>query len=281
MASTPVVGRQLPGWKRVGAKDIALYVAVGLALGGCVWWFVHLSRDYGHLLDPGHALATLAGTLFFGLLFLPAAVGLAVIPLALFSTYIESACPCCGTVDARMFGGTGPTRCASCRSYLRADGLRVSEEELAAVDTRRPTYSFEVTRDPAELVLPAMCAVCGSPDTPYILHVEPWPEPHESRSGGFSRFTFAVADVFNMTPRTYGSTRFDWTARTGSSGPAKPTKGEQLDEALRALKLPVCVPHSPPQDGQAVARCRDGSLLFASYRYYKQFLALNPPPPKP
>lgn len=54
-------------------------------------------------------------------------------------------------------------------------------------------------------------------------------------------------------------------------GPRSPTDEDRLREELADVKVPVCAKHA----NERPLACMDGTLEFASYRYYKEFLALN------
>src|SRR4051812_19946734 len=96
-ASPSVIGRRVSGWSPRQISRNLVSLIFPLMFVASLWWGWHLIRGFGHLLDDDHTVATIAGTLFFGCLFV---VGLAatlflVIP-ALRNPMIESACPCCG-----------------------------------------------------------------------------------------------------------------------------------------------------------------------------------------
>jgi hypothetical protein len=59
--------------------------------------------------------------------------------------------------------------------------------------------------------------------------------------------------------------------RFWNRAPPTPSENDRLDEGLSAMTVPVCTEHKAAKPVSFNA----GILEFASYHYYKEFLALN------
>jgi hypothetical protein len=187
---------------------------------------------------------------------------------------LESDCPCCGAHETREFT-TIPTPCYRCIAYLRADGDRVREESLDATTT----YGYSVYPDRYEpavtrnargrmmFKMPAFCAICGKSDASQTRDVV---VSSRTSSSGPSWVGMAVVQFSSGATRRKMDLNYDGTVK--QRGPRSPTDEDRMREELADVKVPVCSEHA---SGTAPLECVDGHLEFASYRYYKEFLALN------
>jgi hypothetical protein len=66
--------------------------------------------------------------------------------------------------------------------------------------------------------------------------------------------------------------RYDGTVKSSGPRTPEPTEEDRMREELADVKVPVCYAHS---SGTKPLQYFVGFLEFESYRYYKEFLALN------
>jgi len=185
---------------------------------------------------------------------------------------VVSACPSCGASDTRYFGYAAdkkrarPVACKHCLAYLRvnAKNLEVHEESPTAV---YDTTVFEVTygqfwwvvprRDDEDhtfmLEMPAMCSVCCSPQPRFQEEIA---ERNAPDVGGISSAAM-------------------WRASGNTGGHVDERPSETRDRAVKHLKRPACERHTNKHAFYDAVMYSDGALHFVSYRYYKEFLALN------
>lgn len=283
---TTVVGRRLRS-VNTGTLVLVLF-ALGL-LGGCAWWVLHLVHGYGHLFEEGGSiLATIGGTALFAIALIVAILCLGAVPAHFRRIVIESECPRCGVRAVRTFSspsdeGRVPTECGHCIAYLRTDGERVREEDLDACDTT--WFPFRVT--PARYLpaarqdgrtrfvfrMPALCAVCGSPDARERREIG-------NLMGGTGSVLGEIVGEIVDTELRYAGRSWQVAGplfgNSTASRPDNPTPEEQRDRALDKLEVPVCARHTEAAaPGEDALKHSNGDLLFASYRYYLEFLALN------
>lgn len=186
---------------------------------------------------------------------------------------LESDCPNCGAHATREFSFP-PKICGSCIAYLRAEGDRVREESMDA--TNDSGYWVQRSRyEPAEkrnergriaFKMPSICAICGTTETSDTVDVH---VGTAISSSGPSWLGMAIVATSSGSTRRKMGLRYDGTVRT--SGPSSPTDEDRMREELADVKVPVCRDHA----GSRPLKCIDRTLEFESYRYYKEFLALN------
>ncbi len=279
-----VVGKRLPAWDFRGLVLGAVAIAMLL---GSVWWVIHLMRGHGHLLDDGNTLGTVGGTALFVLAFIIGVVGVSSLPGYFRKLVVESECPRCGVRAVRKFQNpkaehTEPTKCGNCVAYLRAQGDWVSEESVDACDMAMVPYSvgskrylLTVERDGRNrfvFQMPAICAVCGSPEASHrrkIGHLG-------DGSAGDSIVGQIVAKELTYAARSWQVAGPMLGNSTASRPEEPPSQEDKADAALGELEVPVCARHTEAAapSGDAV-RFAHGDLEFASYRYYLEFLAAN------
>lgn len=192
-------------------------------------------------------------------------------------TILESECPCCGLRATREFVKERAIQCKNCVAYLRADGDAVVEERLDAVFPRFCPYVVTAARYlPAATTdeqgniafrLPDICAMCGSGAGGKRQVVDAF------ASGGSGILGTIVEEA------AYSAMSRESRARTGLWGPTgtgsvrgSSASSTQDEASLADLKFPVCYEHG---SGPPPVEYSPGRLWFASYRYYKEFLAAN------
>jgi hypothetical protein len=194
-------------------------------------------------------------------------VGLITLRSRLRAYVIVSACPCCGVEAARDFGDLKretpwPTPCGQCTAYLHAQRkssrvreVRFDEPGIGLMHYRIIKQQYEgivPRRDeedrPFAFVMPTFCAVCSDPKAPFVHEI------------GFCGVATDSKGVFRglLYPRNY-------------PGKTAPTPPDDLDNANRHIQTPACAAHK-----DKIAMERDsGVLQFRSYRFYREFCALN------
>jgi hypothetical protein len=136
-------------------------------------------------------------------------------------------------------------------------------------------YAATARRDEGNRLLfemPAMCAVCRSPDAPLLRNIL-----FRYRSSADAGILGTIASA--AASEAAADTGLSYSTRPQHNAPSSTVAaGEQFDEALSHLKTPVCTQHTQADDnygvGNAVSYSK-GVLFFASYGYYKAFCALN------
>lgn len=191
---------------------------------------------------------------------------------------LESECPACGMRATREFDERFPTECTNCIAYLRADGDVVREEQPDAVVERFNPYRVAAQRYlPAAtrgengqvmFKMPPACAMCGAA-------ANGMRDITDAYAGGDAGVLGTLVEE-----AAYASMSRESRARTGLWGPtgtgnvrsSSSTSAEPSEVTLDHLKIPVCAAHAT---GMSPIKHASTDLCFASYRYYKEFLALN------
>ena len=256
-----VTGKRVAFWKGISAGALILELGSPLLLLASGLYAYQVARGDMPLWD--------FDSLVFLILAILGIVGLRWLFGERRSIVLDSACPCCGFRTVRDFGDSAdperfPVRCGRCIAYLRAEGVEVREEDSDAV-SEIPLYSIEAARllpaarpDPEghfQFEMPRVCVVCGS-----------------DASGG--RDVFRERSDFGVVGSVVGeaveqerpSTKY---TRDGSSS---------IDQELgfSGMRVPVCARHaSAASFTERGAEYTGTSLDVQSYRFYKQFLALN------
>jgi hypothetical protein len=186
---------------------------------------------------------------------------------------LDSKCPSCGCEGRWYFGEGSFGVCGACGACLRGKGHKVTEFQIETVQSGigfpvlAGQYLPVATRDDhqrIQLVMPAMCAICGSPKAPNLYDIvtndDGTPTLDAIASTAMKEAKFAHT----------GTTRDRAVISTVQQDPSEVGILE-----LRHLKAPVCSNHSK-RGGRAPFECYpSGVLRFASYRYYKAFCAAN------
>jgi hypothetical protein len=271
-----VPGIRHRSWTPIG---VGLRVIGTLCFLAPFWWIVELIRHASYRFNDG-LIATIGLSAVFVLLFIIGVLALSSWGGYFSKTVLESDCPVCGTRAKRDYNERA-TSCGTCIAYLRADGTRVREESIDAQDGSymvedkrlRPALK-PLGRDGVAVAMPAICAVCGSPDATQQRTIS---RIFETELPGASIAGAVAKEV------AYSAMSREARAKTGlwgplGSGPYQgvkgPAKDADLDPALAEVKFPVCETHAAGGPSEPI-RCMTGNLWFTSYRYYKAFLAEN------
>ncbi len=276
-----VTGTRIALWRR-GLDAVFSLGGIPL-LCAAAWWFVRLARNHGHNLDDDHMVVTVIGTLFFGALGFVGLAFAADIPSQRRRVVVDSACPCCGAKATRDFGDPvdrkDPVACEGCPAYLRARGAEVREESLDAVDPWHVPYVVPHARYQRGAKLdhhhrfhfhmPRMCAVCGATGALQARKIKGWyvtPGTEAETNVLGEVAAFAVTElVSEMTSTAAG--------RLPGGGVHRAARMSET-EKLSHLQVAVCAQHASEDEGYPLS-FSDDNLEFASYRYYKEFLARN------
>jgi hypothetical protein len=269
------IGKRLPFFRRYTNWGEPLFQLLSpLLLVWVAYWIVGLVRGRAYVFDDDHFGRTVVVSLFFAVVAVVGLFGIWTFRLVLHEAAVESACPCCGARRRRIFDDPSeklfiPTACGECLAYLRATGVEVAEESIDSVYLTGPPFEVPperyvpvVKRDSRgnfSFKLPAICTICGSPDAPYRRNIKEWGTSH-AVSGSI---TGEIYD--NLSLEIYGA---DWRPDYGSV-----TNKDSKDEGVRRMRLPICAEHK--DEFSDPVEYKNGSLLFASYRYYLHFCALN------
>jgi len=255
-----VVGTRVPFWKGFyDWKEGVFYLASPLMVLWSARWFLGMLRERGHLLDDGQLGDTVVGTGFFAIVAIVGLLGIRGFRSALRDVVLDSACPCCGARRIRNFGDPArnkvrPPACGTCIAYLRATGVEVTEERLDAIADMGATYFIPaarylpvVERDSQGhfgFKMPPMCVGCGSTDAPHLGAV---------------------------------TSQMAYTGIPGRDGRSTAQgQPELLNDALRGMKVPVCLNHTRHASLEsAPCEYKSGELVIASYRFYRAFCTLN------
>jgi hypothetical protein len=190
---------------------------------------------------------------------------------------LESDCPCCGTHATRTFYSYFASGCGRCIGYLRADGDRVREESLDAVADSIAYSVYGKRYEPAarrdqrgrlNFQMPQICAICGDTEIAETKEVDVTSPPSSS---GPSWLGMAIVATSSGSTRRRMGLRYDGTVK--SSGSSSTTDEDQRREQFANVRVPVCSKHTGVTTKPL--KCSSMTLEFASYRYYKEFLALN------
>jgi hypothetical protein len=258
---------------------VAWHLAASAFLFVPIVWIVVLVRDAHYRFNEGF-VPTLGITIVVIILFV---IGLAAGTRTAWAKYLarnvlESECPSCGMRATREFDKRFPTSCANCPAYLRAEADVVREEQADAIMERFNPYRIAAsrylpaaTRDEQGKVvfkMPPMCAMCCA-DANGMRDIT------DAYAAGDAGILGTLAEE-----AAYGAMSRESRARTGLWGPtgtgnvrnspSRPTNTSEV--TLDHLKLPVCAVHA---SGLSAIEHASSDLCFASYRYYKEFLALN------
>jgi hypothetical protein len=265
MTESKVVGRRLGFWK--GTSQFWLlftFVFCPLCVILSVRYFLglrhvdHLFDNFGEYLLPS-ALAAV------GILMGP--VGLVTLQSLRRAYVIVSACPACGFEASRDFGKADrknpwPVPCRHCLAYLRVHPTKLVVREVPRNEPTDHLFQFglieeqyvgivprrDETDRPFAFAMPTICAICSAPDAPFLSEI--------GYCGDTSDPKGAMRGI--LYPMNY-------------VGKATPSRNDELDNANRHIKTPVCAQHK-----DSIAMERDsGFLRFATYRYYREFCALN------
>ncbi len=282
-----VAGERLSFWRGTRLTSLVFALAAPVCVAGAVYWAIHLVRGFGHLLDDRQVGPTVVGTAFFAFVFVFGLVVLVDLPAFFRRVVVRGACPRCGAEGQRIFearqgADAGPTPCGACGAYLCARGNQVREELTAAADTSCLPYELPPQRYlPAaqrdskghyQFAWPTTCAVCGASGATHHIRIA-------ARSDGGSRFKLlgGIARVATDLSDTPSPSRHDHVLVRPGRSPGSSDPSKQHDLALDHLEVPVCAEHTEdnlPYGGDALAYDY-GSLRFASYGFYRAFLALN------
>lgn len=204
-------------------------------------------------------------------------IGLLLGPVALFVLadhrrryIVQSACPVCGFDSARDFGDltqerVTPPACGHCLAYLQLNRKQLVVRELP-LDTPSDGYTHYgllkqqyvdvVSRRDDEdrqfaFVMPARCAFCGAADAPLRRDID---------VAGLSD-DWGIARAIFWRPYNNPLRKMD-----------APVAPDEYVKALDHIQTPACSKH---KDKTAMERSDIASLYFTTYRYYKEFCALN------
>ena len=263
MNETTVVGRRL-GWRGRATpfwRGFVVTCLLGGVLGAAL--LIHIRHLPAHEIADDYFLQV--GASIIGIIMGP--VGLITLRSLHRAYVIVSACPCCGVEARRDFGDLKqehpwPTPCGQCTAYLHAQrkGLRVRELRPDEPSTGLMPYylikqqyvDIVPRRDeedrPFDFVMPAFCAVSSNPSAPFVHEI------------GFCGDTSDPKGAWRgvLYDRNY-------------VGKTAPTPPDDLDNANRHIQTPACAAHK-----DKIAMERDsGWLQFRSYRFYREFCALN------
>jgi hypothetical protein len=193
-------------------------------------------------------------------------VGLATLQSRRRAYMIVSACPACGFEATRDFRNADrrnpwPIACRHCLAYLRIHPKTLAVREVRRDEPADHLLPFGLLEEqyvgivprrdeedrPFAFVMPTICAMCSAPDAPFLSEI------------GYCGIVDGKGELRGILyPMNY-------------AGKTTPTKHDELDRANQHIKPPVCAQHKG-----AIAMERDsGFLQFASYRYYREFCALN------
>jgi len=271
-----------PYWRTqtVGAK---LLISLGpfALLAASTWWVLRVIRIWGHNFAFGHLLVTLFGALFVSFAVPLGIYGLSNFAKAFSRVVVEGVCPRCSTRIAQPLEASEQVSeaiaCTNCVLYLRVDRTKVSEEDLAAWDKLYAPYQVPPTRwrrAAFPFQLPAICAICGSSDAPKKREIRRY---GGSTSSGPSVLGSVVGVAFDVAVDAGGGPRMNsinyWASHRKETV-AEPPEDERIvrdNGALNWIEVPVCDAH----EWEFAVAYDDGNLRFASYRYYRDFLALN------
>jgi len=263
MTESNVVGRRLGWW--VGAtlfwRGFVIACLASAALGAA--FLVHIRHLPAHVIADDYFLQV--GASILGIIMGP--VGLITLRSLRRAYVIVSACPCCGVEARRDFGDLRrerpwPTPCGHCTAYLHAQRkslrvreVRADEPSIGLTLYRMNQYQYVgivPRRDeedrPFAFVMPAFCAICSDPNAPFTHEI------------GFCGVTTDPKGALRgiLYERNY-------------VGKTAPTPPDDLENANRHLQTPACAAHK-----DKIAMERDsGVLQFCSYRFYREFCALN------
>jgi fluoride ion exporter CrcB/FEX len=272
-----------PYWQTetIAAKLIISLGPVAL-LAASTWWLLRVIRIWGHNLAWGHLLVTIFGALFVSFALPLGLWGLSNLAKTFSRVVVEGVCPRCSTRIAQPLEASEQVSeaiaCTNCVLYLRVDRTKLSEEDPAAWDEENLPYKVPSKRwrRSRPFRLPSMCAVCGSCDAPKKSKIR---EDGGSVSSGPGVIGTVAGMAVDVAIQSGGSPRMKsinyWAGhRTKSVSPPTEPEDKQIerdDRVLARTEVPVCDAHartSPIAYG-------GGVLRFASYRYYREFLALS------
>lgn len=265
MTGSKVVGRRLGFWRGTNPFVLAfVFVICPLCVVLSARYLVglrhvpNLFEDFGDYLIPS-VLAVV------GLLMGP--IGLWTLSRSRRAYVIVSACPACGFEKQRDFGDAKqknptPVACGHCLAYLRVHPKKLVVRELSRDEPSNLISYYGLwseqyvgivpRRDdqpdrPFAFTMPQLCAICSAPDAPFLYKIG-----YCGPAGG----TGLLGKV--AFPVNY-------------AGKATPSARDDLEEANQHIQTPVCARHK-----DYIAMERDsGYLCFCSYRYYREFCALN------
>ena len=267
--------RQRP-WTPSG---IAWHAAASLFLIVPIVWIVVLVRDAHHRFNEDF-VPTLGITLVVIIMFV---IGLSAGTRTAWRKYlarnmIESECPSCGMRATREFDNRLPTACANCTTYMRADGDVVREERTDTVIERFNPYRIGAARympiagrdeqGQVTFKLPNICAMCGSGAN----RMRDITDAYATGGAGVLGTIVEEAAYSTMSREDRARTGLWGPTGTGNVRPGNSTSGGASDITLKHLKIPVCDAHAT---GLSPIEHANTDLCFASYRYYKEFLAAN------
>lgn len=247
-----VEGLGLPFRKRVGGVfGVLRLLAYPATLAGVAAYFATHWKDGFDAHVPG----------FLGM----GAVGVIAVPLFLYrlselfeNAWIRSACPVCGSVDARIFPKHISIPCAFCPAYLEHQGTRVAEIDEETIEIGVPWFEVEqklIEERGKRLRLPEGCAQCGKAATRR--------EPVRFHSS---------ATKIELLPSWIGyrspAGRLGAGDHTLRAGQVKP----DVSEAVVSIQYPCC---DDPHCASAGIKYSSSYVGFYSYRYFKRFCELN------
>ena len=271
MTEPKVVGRRIGFWQGTDSWMLAIILLVcPLCVILSVRWLLGLS-DLHARLDEHFGDTVVGGALAL------AGLGMGALGARLFRSQrrafvVVSACPVCGVEKQHDFGDATdkkawPTPCGRCIAYLRIHPkkLEVREEALSAADPRRTAYKLRSEqyepvvprRDDGdrqfEFAMPAMCAVCCAPDSPFVAEIG-YAGTVDARGGLTGELLW----------RSYDNP---------SNGQI--TRDDAFERALMHIQTPACEKHSKRFGGYAM-KYDGGEARFASYGFYKAFCETQP-----
>lgn len=271
-----------PYWQTTNIRmKVLLSLGPIALLAASTWWLLRVIRIWGHNLALGHLLVTL-----FGALFVSIAVPLGIYGLSNFAktfsrVVIEAACPRCSTQIVQRLEASEQVSeaiaCSNCTAYVRIDRTKVCEEDLATWDKWSVPYevsSKRWRRAAFPFRLPATCAICGSSDAPKKRVIRKFGGSAGSGPSVLGSVAGVAVDVAIDAGGGQRMNSINYWASHRKKSDSKPTEDEQIERdngALNWIEVPVCDAHATTRP---VAYGR-GILRFSSYRYYRDFLALN------
>jgi hypothetical protein len=268
MAESKVVGRRLAFWKGTSQFWLVFtFVICPLCVILSVRYFAGL-RHVDHLFDHFGDYLVPSALAAVGILMGP--VGLVTLQSLRRAYVIVSACPACGFEATRDFGKADsknpwPVPCGHCLAYLRVNPTKLVVRELATNTETDHLSHYGIVREQYEGVvsrrddgdrqfnfaMPAMCAICCAGEAPFVSEIG---VGGGSPDWGVTRALFW--EPYNNPERKLNA----------------PMREDEIERALKHVQTPACAQH---KGKIAVERTTLGALFFTTYRYYKEFCALN------